>query len=77
MNGTWLGEPLHAALTDLPIGAWSVAIIFDLLDVVRARREFAVAADTSIAIGLIGAAGAAVTGLADWSVLIRRPAVPE
>jgi nitrite reductase/ring-hydroxylating ferredoxin subunit len=35
--------------------------------VVRARREFALAADTSIAIGLIGAAGAAVTGVTDWS----------
>jgi nitrite reductase/ring-hydroxylating ferredoxin subunit/uncharacterized membrane protein len=67
LNGTWLGEPLHVVLTDLPIGAWSVAIAFDLLDMVRARREFALAADTSIAIGLIGAAGAAVTGVTDWS----------
>jgi nitrite reductase/ring-hydroxylating ferredoxin subunit/uncharacterized membrane protein len=67
LNGTWLGEPLHVVLTDVPIGAWSVAIAFDLLDVIRARREFALAADTSIAIGLIGAAGAAVTGVTDWS----------
>src|SRR5260370_420646 len=67
LNGTWLGEPLHAVLTDVPIGAWSVALAFDVLDVIRARREFALAADTSIAIGLIGAAGAAVTGVTDWS----------
>src|SRR6266851_6045935 len=67
LNGTWLGEPLHVVLTDVPIGAFSVAIAFDLLDMIRARREFALAADTSIAIGLIGAAGTAVTGMTDWS----------
>jgi nitrite reductase/ring-hydroxylating ferredoxin subunit/uncharacterized membrane protein len=67
LNGTWLGEPLHVVLTDVPIGAWSVAIAFDVLDGICARREFALAADTSIAIGLLGAAGAAVTGVTDWS----------
>ena len=67
LNGTWLGEPLHVALTDVPIGAWTVAMVFDALDVTRNRDEFALAADTSIAIGLAGAAGAALTGLADWS----------
>ena len=25
LNGTWLGEPLHVVLTDLPIGAWTAA----------------------------------------------------
>ncbi len=67
LNGTWLGEPLHAVLKDVPVGAWTVAMAFDALDLVSSRREFARAADTSIAIGLIGAAGAAVTGSADWS----------
>ena len=67
LNGTWLGEPLHVVLTDVPIGAWTVAIAFDVLDLIRARRQFARAADTSIAIGLVGAAGTAVTGVTDWS----------
>ncbi len=67
LNGTWLGEPLHVVLTDVPIGAWTVAIIFDALDLIRNRREFSLAADTSLAIGLLGAAGAAVTGITDWS----------
>jgi len=67
LNGTWLGEPLHASLTDVPLGAWTVALAFDALDIVRDRREFAVAADTAIGIGLIGAAGAAMAGLVDWS----------
>jgi nitrite reductase/ring-hydroxylating ferredoxin subunit/uncharacterized membrane protein len=67
LNGTWLGEPLHAVLTDLPVGAWSVAMVFDGLDILLGRGEFARAADTSIAIGLVGAAGAVVTGVTDWS----------
>lgn len=67
MNGTWLGEPLHVVLTDVPIGAWTVAMLFDALDLIRPRREFSRAADTSIAIGLVSAAGAAITGVTDWS----------
>src|ERR1700727_463161 len=67
LNGTWLGEPLHVVLTDIPVGAWTVAMAFDGLDMTLDRREFAMAADTSIAIGLLGAAGAAATGMTDWS----------
>jgi len=67
LNGTWLGEPLHAVLKDVPIGAWTVAMTFDALDLIESRREFSLAADTSVVIGLLGAAGAAVTGITDWS----------
>jgi nitrite reductase/ring-hydroxylating ferredoxin subunit/uncharacterized membrane protein len=42
-------------------------MIFDALDLIGNRREFALAADTSLAIGLLGAGGAAVTGITDWS----------
>jgi len=67
LNGTWLGEPLHVVLTDVPIGAWTAAMIFDLLGLILHRKELASAADISIGIGLAGAAGAAVTGATDWS----------
>ncbi len=67
LNGVWLGEPLHVGLTDIPVGAWTVALVFDSLDCVKHRREFAAAADMSIAIGLAGAVGAALTGIVDWS----------
>ena len=67
LNGTWLGEPLHVVLTDVPIGAWTVAMVFDALEMINSRYEFALAADTSVAIGLAGAAGAAITGVTDWS----------
>jgi len=31
LNGTWLGHPLHPALTDIPIGAFVVALVLDLV----------------------------------------------
>src|SRR5215831_17112688 len=52
LNGTWLGEPLHVVLKDLPIGAWTMALAFDVLDLIGDRDEYERAADTSIAIGL-------------------------
>jgi nitrite reductase/ring-hydroxylating ferredoxin subunit/uncharacterized membrane protein len=67
LNGTWLGNPLHVVLSDVPIGAWTVALVFDALCALRNRREFELAADTSVAIGLVAAAGTAVTGVTDWS----------
>jgi nitrite reductase/ring-hydroxylating ferredoxin subunit/uncharacterized membrane protein len=67
LNGTWLGEPLHVVLKDVPIGAWTVAMFFDVFDSIGNTREFALAAEASIAIGILGAVGAAATGLTDWS----------
>src|SRR3954470_16832596 len=67
LNGTWLGEPLHVVLTDVPVGAWTVALATDALDLAFDRPEFARTCETSIAIGLLAAAGAAVTGITDWS----------
>jgi len=66
LHGTWLGHPLHVILTDVPIGAWTAGLVFDFLELSSGRKEFAAAADASITIGLIGAAGAAITGLTDW-----------
>jgi nitrite reductase/ring-hydroxylating ferredoxin subunit/uncharacterized membrane protein len=66
LHGTWLGHPLHVILTDVPIGAWTAGLVFDFLELTSGRKELAAAADASITIGLIGAAGAAITGLTDW-----------
>jgi nitrite reductase/ring-hydroxylating ferredoxin subunit/uncharacterized membrane protein len=67
LNGTWLGEPLHVVLTDIPVGAWTAALTLDALDLINGDRGFARAADAAIALGIAGAAGAAVTGVTDWS----------
>lgn len=59
LSGTWVGHPLHPILKDFPIGAWTMAAIFD------AAGE--PAADICIGVGLAGALASAVTGIADWS----------
>lgn len=67
LHGTWLGHPLHPALTDVPLGAWTAALALDAMESISGRKELGAGADAAIAIGLVGAAGAAVTGLTDWS----------
>ena len=61
LDGVWFGNPLHPALTDVPLGAWTTALVLDL-----AGSE---AADSALAVGILGAAPAALTGLNDWSHL--------
>jgi len=57
LHGTWLGHPLHPVLTDVPLGAWTVAAILDRSARSRNRRLHH-GADTAIGIGLVGAVGA-------------------
>jgi nitrite reductase/ring-hydroxylating ferredoxin subunit/uncharacterized membrane protein len=59
LHGTWLGHPLHPALTDVPIGAWTVGF---LLDVVGAEEQ----ADAAMTIGALAAVPTALAGAADW-----------
>jgi nitrite reductase/ring-hydroxylating ferredoxin subunit/uncharacterized membrane protein len=65
LHGTWLGHPLHPVLTDVPLGAWTVAAAIDALngDDDPAQNR---AAETAVTVGLLGAVGAAITGLTDW-----------
>ena len=67
LHGTWLGHPLHPVLVNVPIGAWTVALVFDALEGLGGNEDLAAGADTAIGIGILGALGAAVTGAADWS----------
>lgn len=60
LNGTWLGHPVHSALTDVPIGALTVALV---LDVVGQR----VAADLALLVAVLSIVAAAVAGLADYT----------
>src|SRR5215510_5221810 len=72
LHGTWLGHPLHPVLTDVPIGAWTAAVLLDGLDIVR-EQDYAPGADAAVALGLGGAVGAAISGLTDWKDLDARP----
>jgi nitrite reductase/ring-hydroxylating ferredoxin subunit/uncharacterized membrane protein len=60
LNGTWLGHPVHAAVTDLPIGALTVAIVLDIVGQ-------PVGADVALLIGVLSMLAAAVVGLADYT----------
>ncbi|HEX5603248.1 MAG TPA: DUF2231 domain-containing protein, partial [Pyrinomonadaceae bacterium] len=72
LHGTWLGHPLHPALTDIPLGAWTAALALDAMESISGRKELGAGADVAIAVGLVGAAGSAVTGLTDWSEINGR-----
>jgi nitrite reductase/ring-hydroxylating ferredoxin subunit/uncharacterized membrane protein len=59
---------LHPAITDVPIGAWTITELFDVASVASGGdKGLDVAADISLAAGIVAAGGAVVTGLADWS----------
>lgn len=60
LNGTWLGHPVHSAVTDVPIGALGVSVILDLAN----QRG---AADIALVLGILAMLAAAVTGAADYS----------
>src|SRR5947208_7781703 len=60
LNGTWLGHPVHAAVTDVPIGLFTGVIVLDLLD----QRA---AADAMLVLGVLTMIAAAVVGLADYT----------
>ena len=69
LHGVWLRHPLHPLLSDIPIGAWVIAAIFDVVWLVApgANAWGARAAEAAVIVGVLGALGAAATGLADWS----------
>lgn len=63
LSGTWLGHPLHPVLSDLPIGAFSMASLLD----VTAGEAGAAAAGRLVGVGLITTVPTAVSGASDWS----------
>jgi len=69
LHGTWLGHPLHPVLTDVPVGAWTVAAVLDVAEAAGNGRSWAPPArraDQAIAVGVVGAVAAAVAGMTDW-----------
>lgn len=69
LDGTWLGTPLHPALTDVPVGSWTATVVFDGLDTVSGSKAMRNAADASLALGIAGGVAAAVVGMSDWRYL--------
>jgi nitrite reductase/ring-hydroxylating ferredoxin subunit/uncharacterized membrane protein len=69
LHGTALGHPLHAVLTDLPVGAWSFAALFDLIAGMTDTPEADWAADALVKVGLVAAVPTALAGIADYSTI--------
>jgi uncharacterized membrane protein len=63
LSGAWLGHALHPILTDLPIGAWTSAVLLDWTGGKGSRA----AADRLILAGLIAAGATGATGWSDWA----------
>jgi nitrite reductase/ring-hydroxylating ferredoxin subunit/uncharacterized membrane protein len=59
LHGTWLGHPVHAAITDIPIGALLIAVLLDLLN----ERA---AADVALVVAILAMLVAALSGAADY-----------
>jgi nitrite reductase/ring-hydroxylating ferredoxin subunit/uncharacterized membrane protein len=69
LHGVWLGHPLHPVLTDIPIGAWTLAVLCDLVAAQRGSDEAARMADTLTIIGAVAAVPTAIAGIADYSAI--------
>ena len=65
LSGTWLGHPVHPPLTDVVIGAWTSALILDLLGGDRSED----AAERLVAVGVLAAVPTAAAGASDWAEL--------
>jgi nitrite reductase/ring-hydroxylating ferredoxin subunit/uncharacterized membrane protein len=69
LHGTWFGHPLHAALTDIPIGAWALAAGFDAYAGLGGGAHAERTADSLITIGVAAAVPTALAGIADYSAI--------
>ncbi|HEY9286794.1 MAG TPA: DUF2231 domain-containing protein, partial [Candidatus Dormibacteraeota bacterium] len=71
-HGTWLGHPLHPVLTDIPLGGFSLAFLFDIIYIFNRSSVWASAAELTIFVGVLAALVTAVTGLTDWNETFGR-----
>jgi uncharacterized membrane protein len=70
----WAGKPLHPPLTDIPVAAYILAAVFDVLSYVGheffswdgAKQDLFVAATYTLIAGLIVSIPTALTGFWDW-----------
>jgi nitrite reductase/ring-hydroxylating ferredoxin subunit/uncharacterized membrane protein len=60
LNGTWLGHPIHAVVTDVAVGALTVSIVADVIGQ-------PIVADVSMLLGVLAMVASAVTGAADYA----------
>ncbi len=66
LNGVPLRHRVHPALVAIPIGAWTTAMVLDVLDGCSAGDTYQAAADAAILLGIVGAVPTVAAGLSDW-----------
>jgi nitrite reductase/ring-hydroxylating ferredoxin subunit/uncharacterized membrane protein len=66
MHGTLvLGHPLHPAITDVPIGAWTAGVVADYVAHFTSRLPTQ-AGDVALVVGVVTGVAAAITGYTDF-----------
>ncbi|KRF37656.1 DUF2231 domain-containing protein [Nocardioides sp. Soil805] len=61
LGGAWLGHRVHPVAAQVPLGAWGMAVLLDLVD----GEKHAAAVDTLLATGCLAALPTALTGAHD------------
>jgi uncharacterized membrane protein len=64
-----LGQSPHPAIVAVPLGAFVVSNVCDGIALLTGTDDYDTAASVSMAVGLVGAAGAVVTGLRDYGYI--------
>ncbi|OBI97388.1 (2Fe-2S)-binding protein [Mycobacterium alsense] len=67
LHGTWLGHPLHPALTSVPTGAVTTTVVMDAAGLLPGHpARWRAASRLALGVAIVGSVGAAATGLTDW-----------
>jgi uncharacterized membrane protein len=68
LHGVPIGHPLHPLEVQVPIGAWTSALVLDLLPGRGTER----AAKTLVGVGVLAVIPTAISGWTDWSELKQK-----
>src|SRR5262245_31655326 len=63
------GHPVHAILSDLPIGTTTAAVAFDLIGMVTRKREWYFAANAALGTAVLSGSAAALVGFWDYQAV--------
>jgi nitrite reductase/ring-hydroxylating ferredoxin subunit/uncharacterized membrane protein len=74
LHGSWLGHPLHPVLTDIPIGAWSMASLMDGIAALTGSESARKASDWLVITGVISAVPTSIAGMTDFSTIPKKAA---
>lgn len=69
LNGAPIRHRVHPALIIAPLGAWSTAVVLDVLDLLDSRSNsdgYRRGADAAVGMGVVTAVPTALAGISDW-----------